>query len=84
MGRCGRLIVIALFAGGVASAAGCQRHFRVTDPDSGKAYYTRRIQRGFAGQIKFTDARTGSRVRLESSEVKRIPEGEFHEGLLAQ
>jgi hypothetical protein len=66
----------------LSAAAGCANHYRITDPGSGKVYYTRKVHRRLGGQILFKDALTGARVRLESSEVQKVPEGEYHSGLL--
>lgn len=79
--RC-RVLGVGLLAGlMVVSAAGCASHYRVIDPHSGRTYYTRRVHRKLGGDVAFRDARTGSRVRLESSEVKRVTEGEFQSGI---
>lgn len=64
------LIILAL-------AAGCGGHYRVTDPASGKAYFTRDVDRGREGTVQFKDARSGSRVTLTSSEVQEISRKEY-------
>ena len=55
---------------------GCSNYYRVTDPGSGKTYYTTSIdERG--GGIKFKDDRTRSAVTLHSAEVSEISEEEY-------
>ncbi len=64
-------------------ATGCSsHHYRVTDPASGKEYYTTKIQEtGKAGAVKIKDEKTGSIVTLQSSEVKAISSEEYEAGL---
>ena len=65
--------------------AGCSTsYYRVTDPGSGKTYYTNKLERAMqGGAVKFEDAQSGSHVTLQSSEVKELSEGEFIVGLAA-
>jgi hypothetical protein len=65
---------------------GCSSHYyRVTDPSSGKNYFTKKVdEAGRAGAVKFKDERTGGHVTLQSSEVKEISEGEYDAGLVAK
>ena len=79
------LIVGVIVCGLIAGVAGCSSHYRVTDPSSGKTYYTTKINdAGRAGAVKIKDDRTGSTVTLQSSEVKEISEDEYDAGLKAQ
>ena len=55
---------------------GCSHHYRVTDPGSGKTYYTTDIdERG--GGVKFKDDRTRITVILHSAEVSELSEDEY-------
>ena len=72
-----RLIVCVLF---LAMVAGCASYYRVTDPASKSIYYTEDIDQMKHGAVKFKDAKTGSEVTLQSSEVKEIDSKEFEEG----
>jgi hypothetical protein len=58
------------------TAAGCSTYYRVTDPGSGKTYYTTDID-GRTGGVKFKDDRTRSIVILHSAEVSEISEEEY-------
>jgi len=62
---------------------GCATYYKVTDPQSGKAYYTQKIDNVMGGAVKVMDARTGSVVTLQNSEVKEISEKEYKAGLAA-
>ena len=65
--------------------AGCTSYYRVTDPASGKAYYTTKVgEAGRAGAVKIKDDKSGSTVTLQSSEVKEITEEEYMAGLAKQ
>jgi hypothetical protein len=57
--------------------AGCTHYYRVTDPGTGKTYYTTDIDRGKGGAVKIKDERTRSTVTLQSSEVREISEDEY-------
>lgn len=57
---------------------GCTTYYRVTDPASGKEYYTTKVgEKGKAGAVKIKDDKSGSSVTLQSSEVKEISEDEY-------
>ena len=74
-----------IVCGLAAAVVGCSSHYRVTDPSSGKTYYTTKIDNaGRAGAVKIKDEKTGSTVTLQSSEVKEISAEEYEAGLKAQ
>lgn len=77
--KCGHLAsMIAL----VCLIVGCSSYYQVTDPSSGKIYYSKKVDgAGKAGAVKFKDERTGSRVTLQSSDVRKISADEFNAGL---
>ena len=62
--------------------AGCATYYMVRDPGTGTAYYTNKIESaGQAGAVKFKDARTGSVVTMQSSEVREISSDEYEAAL---
>jgi hypothetical protein len=62
----------------VTLVAGCGGDFyRVNDPAGDKQYYTKDIKQTKSGAITFKDEKSGSKVTLQSSEVKEISEDEF-------
>ena len=76
------LIKALMVAGLIITLTGCSSHYRVTDPASGKTYYTTQIENaGRAGAIKIKDEKTGSTVTSQSSEVKEISADEYEAGL---
>jgi hypothetical protein len=78
----GYFVTSAILCGLALAVAGCSSHYRVTDPASGKTYYTTKINdAGRAGAVKIKDDRTGSTVTLQSSEVKEISADEYEAGL---
>lgn len=60
--------------------AGCGSYYQVRDPASSKNYYTEDIDKS-GSAIKFKDAKTGSAVTLQNSEVKEISKDEFKQGV---
>jgi hypothetical protein len=65
--------------------AGCSStYYKVTEPQSGKVYYTQDVDTAKGtSAVKLKDARTGSVVTLQSSEVKEISEKDYKAGLAA-
>ena len=51
---------------------GCERYYRVSEPQGGREYFTTKVDEQSSGAIKFSDMRSGGRVTLQSSEVKEI------------
>ena len=74
-----RTAVLAAFASAVL--AGCGSYYRVTDPTSGRDYYTRDIDKTRDGGVVFKDARSGDEVTLQSSEITEIAEGDYRHGI---
>ena len=58
--------------------AGCGGYWMVTDPTSKNVYYTEDVEQSKStGAVKFIDAKTGTQVNLQNSEVKEITKDEF-------
>jgi hypothetical protein len=75
-----RTILLALPVVIVAACGG--RHYRVTDPSSGRVYYTRDVdEKRRSGSVEFKDAKTGAKVTLQSSQVEKISEAEYTKAL---
>ena len=55
---------------------GCASYYRVTDPNTGKDYYTKTVDRK-GGGITFKDVNTQTTVTLQSSEVLEISKDTF-------
>lgn len=79
-------LITTLMLGGLTMLVlGCTNHYRVTDPTSGKVYYTTKVSdAGRAGAVRIKDEKTGSTVTLQSSEVKKISEEEYEAGMVAK
>jgi len=66
--------------------AGCSSgasYYMVREPGSAMPYYTTAVERAGSGAIQFKDAKTGSAVALQSSEVKAISKDDYTKGLAA-
>ena len=68
-------VVAALLA--LSVLTGCTSYYRVRDPQSGKVYYTRDLDRNRSGSVQFEDANSGSEITLQSSEVLEIDKDEY-------
>jgi hypothetical protein len=60
----------------VLVTAGCTTYYRVTDPASGRMYYTDDIKRS-GSAVMFKDAKSGADVTLQASEVLPISGDDF-------
>lgn len=58
-------------------------YYMVRQPGSATPYYTTEIERAGSGSIQFKDAKTGSAVALQNSEVKAISKDDYIQGLAA-
>jgi hypothetical protein len=66
-----------LVCGLILTVSGCTHYYRVTDPASGKTYYTTDIDRQDGGAVRIKDERTRGKVTLPASEVTEISEDEY-------
>ncbi|HKU47839.1 MAG TPA: hypothetical protein VJQ58_13205 [Burkholderiales bacterium] len=74
-----------VIAASMLLVAGCGNYYRVSEPASGKEFYTTNIDdAGRGGAIKFKDARTGEVVTLQNSAVKEVSSEEFKKATAAQ
>ncbi len=65
---------------GLMSLGGCAQYYQVTDPTSGKEYYTCHLDRKAGGAYAFKDERSGAEVTLQNSEVLPISAEAFRAG----
>jgi hypothetical protein len=67
---------------GLLLLSGCGGYWMVTDPTTKNVYYSEDVQQSKStGAVKFTDAKTGTSVNLQNSEVKEITKDEFKAAL---
>jgi hypothetical protein len=69
--------VIATFSLAALLAGGCTSYYKVTDPTTGKVYYTTDLQHKDSGAATLKDARTGNKVALQNSEVEKITKEQY-------
>jgi hypothetical protein len=74
--RTARLTASTALLAIVLVTAGCTTYYRVTDPASGRMYYTTDISRR-GSAVEFTDAKSGSSVILQNSEIKEISSDDY-------
>ena len=61
---------------GLFALTGCA-YYQVTDPASGKVFYTQDINREKGGAVRIRDAGTGDEVTLQNSQIKKVSQEEF-------
>lgn len=75
-------LAFGVLCGMAGLLAGCGgNYYKVNDPAGDRLYYTTEIEQSKAGAITFKDKKSGSKVTLQSSEVKEISEDEFKAGV---
>jgi hypothetical protein len=75
-----RFLLLGLACAIVFTLAGCAttKYYKVTDPISGRVYYTDNVQRkGDGGAVRFKDAVSRTEVTLSASEVMEITQDQF-------
>ena len=77
MGRTMRIVLLGMVT---LVAAGCTKYYKVTDPTTGKVYYTTKMTQKSSGATTLTDARTGNKVSLQNSEVTEVKKEEYESG----
>lgn len=71
-------IAFGVLCGMTGLLGGCSGdYYRVNDPAGDRQYYTTDIDKTKTGAITFKDEKSGSKVTLQSSEVKQISKDEF-------
>lgn len=64
------------------AATGCTSYYKVTDPESGKSFYSTKVDKGEkAGFVRLTDAKTNAVVTLQSSEVLEISKADYEKAV---
>jgi len=68
----------------MVALTGCASYFKVTEPASGKEFYTQDVSRKIGGgAIEFKDAKTGAITTLQNSQVLEIDKKTYEAGLAA-
>jgi len=72
-----KVMCIVLALAMLSAVVGCSHRLKVTDPTSGKVFYTKKVHKHSGGSITFKDAHTGAKVTLQSSEKQEVSKKEF-------
>jgi hypothetical protein len=66
----------------ISLAAGCTTYYEVTDPTTGKNYFTtdKELDQSNSGAASFIDARTGDKVTIQNSQVAKITQQAYENG----
>lgn len=68
----------------MAAVAACASYYKVTEPISGKEFYTQDVSHKIGGSaIEFKDAKTGAQTTLQNSQVLEIDKKTYEAGLAA-
>jgi hypothetical protein len=75
--------LVACFTAAAAVTTGCSSYYRVTDPTTGKQYYTTELKQKGNGAATLKDSRTGNTVNLQNSEIAQVSKEEYETGRFA-
>ena len=59
-------------------AGGCTSYYQIQAPVTGDVYYADEVKTLDDGAVRFTDARSGTEVTVQNSDIKEISEEEFN------
>jgi hypothetical protein len=74
-----RAIAIVL---ATVSLAACAHYYKVTDPASGKVFYTEDVKRN-GSAVEFKDAQTGGVTTLQNSQVQEVDKEAYETAVTA-
>ncbi len=72
-----RAIAVVVFS---VLLAGCASYYKVSDPSTGKTYYTEEVKRN-GSAVEFKDAQTGGVMTLQNSEVQEIDKQQYEQAV---
>ena len=75
------MIRTAVLAVALVGLSGCTSYYRVTDPSTSRTYYTKELKDSNGGAVKFQDGNTGEEVTIQNSQVEKVDEQQYDEGL---
>ncbi len=76
-----RSVTTAAILGAAMICGGCATYYQVKEPAGGRAYYTTDIDETKAGAVRFKDEKNGATITLQNSEIRKITEDEYKQGL---
>jgi uncharacterized protein YceK len=74
-----RTVALVAVLGLAVVGSGCTSYYAVTDPKTGKQYYTTEWHTARGGTTRFVDAKSGAIVTIQESEIREIGEKEFQQ-----
>ncbi|MGB7157549.1 MAG: hypothetical protein WBD40_05755 [Tepidisphaeraceae bacterium] len=72
-----------LTLGALLLVGGCANYYKVTDPTTGKVYYTDDYRERSSGSATLKDGTSGNMVSLQNSEVEKISKEQYDRGRYA-
>ena len=79
-----KLVSTILFFAVWTTLTACGHYYKVTDPGSGKVYYTQRIDNVQGGAVKFKNDMTHDSMTIQNSAVHEISKTDYKAGLVSQ
>ena len=74
------IVKAGVLALGLVLASGCTSYYKVTDPSTGKTYYSTEVKQHSSGATTLKDARTGDEVTVQNSDVQKVNKEAYDAG----
>ena len=75
--RLTRQTFLAAALGLALAAIGCTSYYVITEPKTGKVYYTTEWEMARGVTTRFVDAKSGAIATIQESEIRQVDEKEF-------
>jgi hypothetical protein len=67
----------------VVLMAGCTSYYKVTDPTTGKSYYSTHVKELHDGAAQLKDDKTKTEVTIQNSQIQKITKDQYEAALYA-
>jgi hypothetical protein len=69
--------IAAVLVVAAVALTGCTSYYKVTDPESGKTYYSTKVTQLKDGATKLEDERSKTEVTIQNSQVQKITKEQY-------
>jgi len=77
--RLTRKTFLAATLGLALTTLGCTSYYAITEPKTGKVYFTAEWETARGGTTRFVDAKSGAIVTIQESEIREVTEKVFQQ-----
>jgi len=78
-----RIVTAVLGAVLLFAMTGCTSYYKVTDPTTGRTYYTTEVKTLDGGATRLEDSRSKTEVTIQNSQVEKITKDQYEAAMMA-